>query len=106
MDLSILPAAALALVGRYLHAVPPTASDTPDRICSALYERNYYAKEAAELRQPLRLHSEELTAQTDDQAERQRNFRDIIVNLGIAKSENRFRQSMPSMYSASRPPWR
>ena len=33
-------------------------------------------------RKPLRLHCEELTAQTDDQAERQRLFRDVIVNLG------------------------
>ena len=43
--------------------------------------RNYYAKEAAELRQPIRLHAEELTAQTDDQPLRQRLFRDITVNV-------------------------
>src|SRR5207249_395056 len=32
-------------------------------------------------RQPLRLHCEELTAQTDDQLERQRLFREITVDL-------------------------
>ena len=68
-------------------------SDAPDGICSNLYERNYYAREAAELRQSLRLHCEELTAQTDDQAERQRNFRDIIVNLGDAQK----RQLLPAV---------
>lgn len=56
-------------------------ADIPSTICSALHERNYYALEAVALRQPLRLHCEELTAQTDDQAERQRNFRNIVVNL-------------------------
>ena len=54
---------------------------THDATCTSLHERNYYAKEAAELRQPVRLHAEELTAQTDDQAERQRLFRKIIVDL-------------------------
>ena len=53
----------------------------PDATCADLYERNYYAKEAAERRPPIRLHAEELTAQTDNQAERQRLFRDITVDL-------------------------
>ncbi len=53
----------------------------PETACSELHKRNYYAKEAVEGRQPLRLHCEELTAQTDDQAERQRLFRDITVDL-------------------------
>ena len=56
-------------------------SDAPDATCADLHERNYYAKEAAELRQPIRLHAEELTAQTDDQPLRQRLFRDITVNI-------------------------
>lgn len=56
-------------------------SDAPDATCAGLHERNYYAKEAAELRQPIRLHAEELTAQTDDQPLRQRLFRDITVNV-------------------------
>ncbi len=53
----------------------------PSASCADLHARNYYAREAVELRPPLRLHCEELTAQTDDQAERQRLFRDICVSL-------------------------
>ena len=44
----------------------------PNSRCEFLYKGNYYAKEAVERRLPLRLHCEELTAQTDDQPERQR----------------------------------
>ena len=51
----------------------------PTATCADLHSRNYYAREAAEFRQPLRLHTEELTAQTDNQAERQRLFRGIVV---------------------------
>lgn len=52
-------------------------------ICSDLYQRNYFARESAiQRREPIRLHCEELTGQTDDQAERQRHFRNIIVNFG------------------------
>ena len=53
----------------------------PDATCAQLLQKNYYAKEAAELRQPLRLHCEELTAQTDDQPGRQRLFRNIVLNV-------------------------
>ena len=49
--------------------------------CADLQSRNYYARGAADPRQPLRLHCEELTAQTDDQAERQRLFRNIVIEL-------------------------
>lgn len=56
-------------------SLPPQPTGT----CAELHHRNYYAREAVELRQPLRLHTEELTAQSDDQAERQRLFRDIAV---------------------------
>ena len=55
--------------------------DDPDATCSDLHQRNYYAKEAAELREPIRIHAEELTAQTDDQPSRQRLFRDITVDV-------------------------
>ena len=58
-------------------ALPAAPTDT----CADLHSRNYYSREAAELRQPLRLHTEELTAQSDDQAERQRLFRNIVVDL-------------------------
>lgn len=54
----------------------------PNKTCADLYARNYFATEAVKKRQPLRLHCEELTGQTDDQAERQRHFRNIIVNVG------------------------
>jgi DEAD/DEAH box helicase domain-containing protein len=60
-----------------LSLLPPV----PDTTCAALHARNYYAEEAVRLRQPLRLHCEELTAQTDDQPERQRLFRNISVDL-------------------------
>src|SRR5207302_1615475 len=53
----------------------------PDGTCSELHQDNYYSKEAADLRQPLRLHCEELTAQTDDQPERQRHFRNVVINI-------------------------
>ncbi|MEG3973323.1 DEAD/DEAH box helicase [Microcoleus sp. herbarium8] len=57
-------------------------SAEPNKICEDLYDRNYFATQAVNKRQPLRLHCEELTGQTDDQAERQRHFRNIIVNFG------------------------
>ena len=53
----------------------------PNTTCTELHSHNYYAKEASELRLPIRLHAEELTAQTDNQPERQRLFRDITVDL-------------------------
>jgi DEAD/DEAH box helicase domain-containing protein len=54
--------------------------------CDVLYAKNYYASEAVSRREPLRLHSEELTAQTDDQAERQRHFRNFVVNMNGTQS--------------------
>lgn len=58
---------------------PLTDADTVH--CEELWSHHYYATEAVEFRTPLRFHCEELTAQTDDQAERQRLFRNIVVNL-------------------------
>jgi DEAD/DEAH box helicase domain-containing protein len=52
----------------------------PDSRCEVLLGSNYYANEAVDLRQPLRLHCEELTAQTDDQPDRQRCFRNVVVH--------------------------
>lgn len=49
--------------------------------CGAIWQFNHLAFTAAEGREPLRLHCEELTAQTDNQLERQRHFRGMIVNL-------------------------
>lgn len=62
---------------RCLRPLPSKSTAT----CYDLHARNYYATEAVNLRKPLRLHSEELTAQTDDQPQRQRHFRNIVVNV-------------------------
>lgn len=62
-------------------------TEAPDQTCTDLHKRNYYAREAVDGRPPLRLHSEELSAQTDDQAERQRHFRNVVVNLGDEQRE-------------------
>ena len=63
------------------HFCQDSLPDLPNTTCAELHTHNYYAKEAAELRKPIRLHAEELTAQTDNQPERQRLFRDITVDL-------------------------
>ncbi|MEH7379106.1 DEAD/DEAH box helicase [Bacillus sp. JJ1533] len=48
--------------------------------CRELMQQNYLAHMATDDRLPIRLHAEELTAQTDDQAARQRLFRGILMN--------------------------
>jgi len=53
-----------------------------DSTCADLHRQNYYAEEAVSFGLQCGLHCEELTAQTDDQAERQRHFRNVVVNLG------------------------
>jgi len=56
-------------------------NQSPDqRTAGELQERNYYSQ-GARNNEPVRLHCEELTGQTDDQARRQRHFRDITVDL-------------------------
>jgi len=48
--------------------------------CVDLWEKNYLAYHAlVKKRKPIRLHCEELTGQTDDQFERQRHFRNVIL---------------------------
>lgn len=59
----------------------------PNKTCKDLHARNYYATEAIDQRQPLRFHCEELTGQTDNQGERQRHFRNIIINVGEQERE-------------------
>lgn len=59
--------------------------EAPNVSVQSLVEQNYYSAEAAAGRPPIRLHTEELTAQTDDQAERQRLFRGLVVNLPEAE---------------------
>ncbi|MHB1687814.1 MAG: DEAD/DEAH box helicase [Ignavibacteriaceae bacterium] len=52
----------------------------PDKICKDIWNKNYLSYNALiEKRNPIRLHCEELTGQTDDQFERQRHFRNIIL---------------------------
>lgn len=54
--------------------------EKPDMTCQTLWGENYLSYHSAiEKRESIRLHCEELTGQTDDQFERQRHFRDIIL---------------------------
>ncbi len=50
--------------------------------CKDLYKKNYYSKSVKDNREPIRLHCEELSAQTDKnkQPERQRHFRGLILD--------------------------
>ena len=56
-------------------------NEIPDTKCGEIWRNNHLAKAASESRIPIRIHCEELTAQTDNQLERQRHFRGMIVNL-------------------------
>lgn len=49
-----------------------------DKTASQIRNSHYYSAEALK-NNPIRLHSEELTGQTDDQAQRQRHFRDLFI---------------------------
>lgn len=53
----------------------------PQPNCGAIWDQNQLSFNVARNRTPLRLHCEELTAQTDDQPERQRFFRDVFLDL-------------------------
>jgi ATP-dependent helicase YprA (DUF1998 family) len=55
-------------------------ADAPSGACQQLWSQNYLSYTAASGRQPIRIHCEELTAQTDDQAERQRQFRGVVLS--------------------------
>jgi Lhr-like helicase len=48
--------------------------------CKQIWENNYLAMPIMSEREPIRLHCEELTGQTDDAPERQRLFRGIIID--------------------------
>ena len=48
-----------------------------------LWANHYYAGKTAQERQAIRMHCEELSGQTDNQAERQRHFRNIVLSDGI-----------------------
>lgn len=55
----------------------PVQPNGPD--CGTLRKGHYYAEKIIAQRAPIRLHCEELTAQTDNQPERQRHFRNIVL---------------------------
>lgn len=58
-----------------------TELQTPhSNICNDIWKENYLSYNAIKKqREPIRLHCEELTGQTDNQFERQRHFRNIIL---------------------------
>lgn len=58
-----------------------------DHYCEDMWRKNYYSYLALQNRPPLRLHSEELTGQTDDQAGRQRLFRKIFIQAEAGSSD-------------------
>lgn len=89
VSLSGDPAWTCGLCGR--HHLHPSAGvctncltelhDSFDTTCGVIWRNNHLANAAAEGRIPIRIHCEELSAQTDNQLERQRHFRGMIVNL-------------------------
>jgi ATP-dependent helicase YprA (DUF1998 family) len=61
------------------HSATPLQTE-PDKICEEIWRDNYLSFNAIKhQRPPIRLHCEELTGQTDNQFERQRHFRNIIL---------------------------
>ena len=52
----------------------------PSRRAGEITQAHYYAREAGDPRATFRIHAEELTGQTIDQAQRQRHFRDIFFD--------------------------
>lgn len=60
------------------HCIKDLPADATGR-CDDIWHDHYYANAVARDRAPFRLHTEELTGQTDDQAERQRHFRNIVL---------------------------
>ena len=51
----------------------------PSTTCDKIWEHNYHSSNATRITEPFRMHCEELTGQTDDQALRQREFRKIFI---------------------------
>ena len=55
--------------------------EEPELVCADLRHNNYYARRVEDQADAARLHCEELSGQTDDQAARQRLFRDIVIEV-------------------------
>ncbi len=60
--------------------------DEPSKKCRDLWNNNYYSQPDRK-REPFRLHCEELSAQSDDPAERQRHFRNLVIGEKIKEVE-------------------
>ena len=67
-----------ASAGICCHCCQPLGASKGEK-CHTLWSNHYYADTTARERLPFRLHAEELTGQTDDQAQRQRQFRNIVL---------------------------
>ncbi len=63
---------------RCTHALPATPNG--DLTAREIADNHYNAREASEAGTAFRIHAEELTGQTHDQAQRQRHFRDIFFD--------------------------
>lgn len=78
--------ASAGVCSRCFSALP--AEPNSDLSADDIEASHYYAREARDGRSAFRIHAEELTGQTQDQAQRQRHFRDIffdddrIVDIG------------------------
>ena len=64
----------------------------PSLTCEDLRGNNFLSWQVSQRRQPIRIHSEELTAQTDNQLDRQRKFRGFILS-----SEDEERSNIPEV---------
>ena len=63
------------------HPETTILNEFANTVCGEYWEDNYLSFHSAiEHRKPIRIHCEELTGQTDDQFERQRHFRNIILS--------------------------
>lgn len=63
-------------------------NEQPSTTCNQIWESNYLALPAINNREPVRLHCEELTGQSDKPAARQRLFRGFFANIeGSSESE-------------------
>jgi len=60
------------------HSILPKSTTAT---CEQIWRNNYLAMPILSKREPIRLHCEELTGQTDDAPERQRLFRGIVIDF-------------------------
>ncbi len=64
----------------------------PSKTCTEIWSENYLSWQVTRDDTPIRLHTEELTAQTDNQLERQRKFRGLTIDV-----DNDERSSIPNV---------